>query len=183
MPWLIFLSLSNPFLGASTYIYEDSIHYSDDSNNREDQSCVQLSQCFCLCPLRTSSYRFRWAFCQLGKLRRCLSPRIRQALEELPDTLDETYERTLLDINEENWAYAHRLFQCIVVARRPLRVEELAEIFAFKSKPGGSLTFEGNWRPENPRDMVLSTCSSLIAVVNVDGWPMTQFSTRLSRNT
>ena len=115
-------------------------------------------------------------FCQLDSLRRCLSPRIRQALEELPETLDETYERTLLDIDDENWAYARRLFQCIVVACRPLRVEELAEFLAFKSETGGNLTFEGNWRPENPRDTVLSTCSSLIAIVNVDGSPVMQFS-------
>ena len=115
-------------------------------------------------------------FCQLDRLRRCLSPRIRQALDELPETLDETYERTLLDIDDENWAYAHRLFQCIVVARRPLRVEELAEFLAFKLDAGGNLTFEGNWRPENPRDTVLSTCSSLIAIVNVDGSPVIQFS-------
>ena len=115
-------------------------------------------------------------FCQLDRLRRCLSPRIRRTLNELPETLDETYERTLLDIDEENWAYAHRLFQCIVVARRPLRVEELAEFLALKSEAGGSLTFEGNWRPENPRDMVLSTCSSLVAVINVDGLPVVQFS-------
>ena len=115
-------------------------------------------------------------FCQLDRLRRCLSPRIQRALDELPDTLDETYERTLRDIDEENWAYAHRLFQCIVAARRPLRVEELAEFLAFKSETGGSLTFEGNWRPENPREMVLSTCSSLIAIVNVEGSPVIQFS-------
>jgi ankyrin repeat protein len=81
-----------------------------------------------------------------------------------------------MDIDDENWAYAHRLFQCIVVARRPLRVEELAEFLAFKSEAGGSLTFEGNWRPENPRELVLSTCSSLIAVVNVDDSPVIQFS-------
>ena len=115
-------------------------------------------------------------FCQLDRLRRCLSPRIRRALDELPDTLDETYERTLRDIDEENWAYAHRLFQCIVAARRPLRVEELAEFLAFKPETGGCLTFEGNWRPENPREMVLSTCSSLIAIVNVEGSPVIQFS-------
>ena len=120
--------------------------------------------------------RFRWVFCQLDRLRRCLPPRIRQALEELPETLDETYERTLLDIDKDSWAYAHRLFQCIVVARRPLRVEELAEFLAFKSGEGGSLTFEENWRPEDPRDTVLSTCSSLIAIVNMDGSPVIQFS-------
>ena len=115
-------------------------------------------------------------FCQLDRLRRCLSPRIRRALDELPETLDGTYERTLLDIDDDNWAYAHRLFQCIVVARRPLRVEELAEFLAFRSEAGGSLTFEGSWRPENPRDAVLSTCSSLITIVNVDGSSVMQFS-------
>ena len=115
-------------------------------------------------------------FCQLARLRRCLSPRIRRALDELPETLDETYERTLLDIDEENWAYAHRLFQCIVVARRPLLVEELAEFLAFKSETGGSLTFDGDWRPENARDTVLSTCSSLIAIASVEGSPVIQFS-------
>ena len=115
-------------------------------------------------------------FCQLDRLRRCLSPRIRRALDELPETLDETYERTLLDIDKENWEYAHRLFQCIVVAHRPLRVEELAEFLVFKSETGGSLTFQGNWQPENPREMVLSTCSSLVVVVNVDGSAVMQFS-------
>ncbi|KAI9461272.1 hypothetical protein BJY52DRAFT_1117315 [Lactarius psammicola] len=53
---------------------------------------------------------FRWVFCQLDKLRRCLPGRIRRALDELPSTLGVTYKRTLLDINEENWAYAYRLF-------------------------------------------------------------------------
>ena len=115
-------------------------------------------------------------FCQLDRLRRCLSPRIRQALNELPETLDETYERTLLDIGEENWAYAHRLFQCIVVALRPLRVEELAEFLAFKSDTGGGLTFQRDWRPKNPRDTVLSTCSSLISIVNVGSSAVMQFS-------
>lgn len=120
--------------------------------------------------------RFRWVFCQLDKLRHCLSPRIRQALDELPETLDETYERTLLDIDKDNWAYAHRPFQCMVVARRPLHVEELAEFLAFESGDGGSLTFQEDWRPEDPRDMVLATCSSLIAIVNIDGSPVMQFS-------
>ena len=120
--------------------------------------------------------RFRWAFCQLERLRHCLRPRIRQALDELPETLDETYERTLLDIGRDNWEYAHRLFQCIIVACRPLGVEELAEFLAFESGEGGRLTFQEDWRPEDPRDTVLSTCSSLITVVNVEGSTVIQFS-------
>jgi ankyrin repeat protein len=62
-----------------------------------------------------------------------------------------------------------------VVARRPLRVEELAEFLAFKAEKEG-LTFEGSWRPEDSRDMVLSTCSSLVTVIIVDGSPVMQFS-------
>jgi len=113
-------------------------------------------------------------FCQLDRLRRCPPSDIRQALDKLPETLDETYERTLLDIDDENWVYARRLFQCILVARRPLHVEELADCLVFK--PEGDFKFERNRKPEDPRDRVLSTCSSLIAVVNVDGSPVMEFS-------
>jgi Ankyrin repeats (3 copies) len=115
-------------------------------------------------------------FCQLDRLRRCIVSRIRHALDELPETLDETYERTLLDIDKENWAYAHRLFQCLVVALRPLRVEELAEFLAFEFEDGRSPIFQADCRPEDPRDAVLSTCSSLIAVVDDDGSAVVQFS-------
>ena len=66
-------------------------------------------------------------FCQLVYLRRCIPGRIQRALDELPKTLDETYARTLEEIDEQNWEYAHRLFQCVAAASRPLRVDELAE--------------------------------------------------------
>jgi hypothetical protein len=115
-------------------------------------------------------------FCQLDTLRRCLPGRIRRALDELPDTLDATYERTLLDIDEQNWEYAHRLFQCITVASRSLRVKELAEFLAFDFDEGDDPRFDPGWRPDDPNDAVLSTCSSLIAVVNVGDTTVVQFS-------
>jgi Ankyrin repeats (3 copies) len=112
----------------------------------------------------------------LDKLRRCISSRIRRALDELPETLDETYERALLDIDKENWAYAHRLFQCLVVSLRPLRVEELAEFLAFEFEDGASPIYQADCRPDDPRDAVLSTCSSLISIVGDDGSAVVQFS-------
>jgi len=113
----------------------------------------------------------------LDRLRRCIVSRIRHALDELPETLDETYERTLLDIDKENWTYAYRLFQCLVVAVRPLRVEELAEFLAFEFEEGGTAIFQADCRPSDPRDAVLSTCSSLIAVVDNAFFPtIVQFS-------
>ena len=109
-------------------------------------------------------------------MRRCLPGHIRRTLDELPGTLDATYERTLLDIDEQNWEYAHRLFQCITVASRPLRVEELAEFLAFDFDEGANPRFEADWRPEDPEDAVLSICSSLITVLNEGNATVVQFS-------
>ena len=115
-------------------------------------------------------------FCQLAHLRHCLRGRIRRALDDLPDTLDETYARTLEGIGGQNWECAHRLFQCVAVASRPLRVEELAEFLAFDFEEGSTPSFLTEWRPEDPAHAVLSTCTSLLAVVTVDEFPVIQFA-------
>src|SRR5487761_1339117 len=122
------------------------------------------------------SYRFRWAYCQVVYLRGCHPGRIRHALAELPDTLDETYERTLREISRVHWEHAHRLFQCVAVASRPLRVEELAEFLAFDFNVGPILKFREDWRLEDPVDAVLSTCSTLLSIVNVEEIRVVQFS-------
>jgi hypothetical protein len=101
---------------------------------------------------------------------------IPSALNELPATLDETYERALQGIPKEKWQHAHRLFQCLVAAVRPLRVVELSEIFAIDFGQGASPNFMEGWRPENPEEAILSTCSSLIAVVEEKGSKIVQFS-------
>ena len=97
-------------------------------------------------------------------------------MDDLPDTLDETYARTLEDIGAQNWECAHRLFQCVAVASRPLRVKELAEFLAFDFEEGSIPTFLAEWRPDDPAHAVFSTCSSLLAVVDVDGSPVIQFA-------
>jgi len=114
--------------------------------------------------------------CQLQYLRHCLRQRIRRALDELPDTLDETYDRTLEEIGKQNWEYAHRLFQCVAAASRPLRVEELAEFLAFDFDTDSTPTLREDWREEDPAHAVRSTCSSLLAIVDVDGSSVIQFS-------
>lgn len=48
----------------------------------------------------------------------------------MPESLDETYERVLREIKKPNRDHARHLLQCLVVAIRPLRVEELAEVLA-----------------------------------------------------
>jgi len=69
-------------------------------------------------------------FCQLEVLRHCFPPSVRRVLEELPESLDETYERILKEIRKPNQKHTHRLLQCLVVAVRPLRIAELAEVLA-----------------------------------------------------
>ena len=127
----------------------------------------------------TAQSRFRWVFCQLEALRYCFPPSVRQLLEELPETLDETYERILRDINKANRAHAHRLLQCLTAAVRPLRVAELAEVLAVDfgmAGRGGTSKLNTDWRWENQQQAVLSTCSSLISVVDEEGSQFVQFS-------
>jgi ankyrin repeat protein len=109
-------------------------------------------------------------------LRDCFPPDIRRALEELPISLDETYNRTLLGIGSAKREYAYRLFQCLAVSVRPLHVEELAEVLAIRPDGGEDSEYHSDWRPEDARQAVLSACSSLIMIVNVNGPPVVQFS-------
>ena len=106
-------------------------------------------------------------YCQVVYICGCIPARIQHALAELPETLDETYQRTLREINKADWEYAHHLFQFVAVASRPLRVEELAELLAFDFKAEPIPKFNEDWRLEDPADAVLSTCSSFLAVVNL----------------
>src|SRR5579863_7321384 len=101
---------------------------------------------------------------------------IRKALNELPVSLDDTYERILQGIPKEKSDHACRLFQCMVAARRPLRVEELAEIFAIEFGPDTAPNFVAGWRPENPEEAVHSSCSTLIAIIDDEGAKIVQFS-------
>ena len=118
-------------------------------------------------------------FCQLDTLRYCFPPNLRQFLDALPETLDETYERMLRGIKKAQQDNAHRLLQCLAVAVRPLRVEELAEILAFDfqaSNSGGIPRLREDWREDDEEEAVLSTCSSLIAVVPSGCSRVVQFS-------
>ena len=100
-------------------------------------------------------------------------------LEELPETLDATYEQFLRDINKANRDHTHRLLQCLTVAVRPLCVAELAEVLAVDfeaSARGGTSKLNPDWRWEDQQQAVLSTCSGLISIVDKKGSQVVQFS-------
>jgi hypothetical protein len=94
----------------------------------------------------------------------------------LPATLDETYERALQGIDNEKREYAERFFQCLAVSVRPLRAEELAEAIVVNLNTKLAPTVDAGWRPPDPEEAVLRTCSSLITITEIEGSRIVQFS-------
>jgi ankyrin repeat protein len=115
--------------------------------------------------LRDKCRRYRWVYCQLDNLRRGFPASIRNALEQLPESLDEIYKHSLLRIDKARRKFARRLFECLAVAARPLRVEELADILEvpFDKAVSESNTLSG------AEEAVLFACSSLITIVDAAG--------------
>ncbi|KAI9446074.1 hypothetical protein H4582DRAFT_526080 [Lactarius indigo] len=119
---------------------------------------------------------FRWVFCQLEILRHCFPSSVVSILEQLPESLDETYERILREISRANREHAYRLLQCLTVAVRPLRVEELAEVLAVDFNAFLGPRLNADWRWEDNEEAVLSACSSLVTVVMDGDSRVVQFS-------
>ena len=111
-------------------------------------------------------------------LQQCLPQSLRQTLDELPESLDGTYERVMMEIMRANQSHAFRMLQCLTVAIRPLSVAELAEILAFdfSDAKGGIPKMNPSWRWEDHEQAVLSTCSSLVTLVPNRRSPIVQFS-------
>ena len=111
-------------------------------------------------------------------LRHRLAPSLRRQLNELPQSLDKTYERIIREIHSINQANARRLLHCLTVAKRALRVEELAEVLAFDPDAADKeiLTNRAKWRWEGQEQAMLSACSSLISIVDSEGSRVVQLS-------
>jgi hypothetical protein len=102
---------------------------------------------------------------------------VRRTLDELPESLDETYERILKEIKKPNRDHARRLLQCLVIAIRPLQVEELTEVLAVDfDNADGIPKLNPNWRWEDEEQALLTSCSSLIAIVESGKSRVVQFS-------
>ena len=116
-------------------------------------------------------------FCQLETLRHCLPPSVRRTLNELPVSLDETYERVLREIKRPNRDHACRVLQCLVVAIRPLEVKELAEVLAVDFDDAeGIPKLKPDWRWEDEEQALMTSCSSLIITVETEDSRVVQFS-------
>jgi hypothetical protein len=73
----------------------------------------------------------------------------------------------LLEIDEEKQVYSIRLFQCLAFSRRPLRVEELAEVLAIQF--GTAIPrLNTSLRPGDTDEAILSACSTLVTTIELD---------------
>ena len=91
--------------------------------------------------------------------------KLRQALDSLPKTLNETYERILCSIDLSFKDEALRILQWLTYAGRPLSLEEVAEILAFDVDKN-DITFNRENRLPEPKE-VLSICCGLVIGIDV----------------
>ncbi|KAK0739522.1 hypothetical protein B0T21DRAFT_382536 [Apiosordaria backusii] len=75
---------------------------------------------------------FRWVECQFTALESCpiSKTRLTSLLASLPRTLDDTYERMLLNIDEDSAEDARKVLTLLCTATRPLTIPELIEAIA-----------------------------------------------------
>ncbi|KAF4900929.1 Ankyrin repeat domain-containing protein 50 [Colletotrichum fructicola] len=77
---------------------------------------------------------FRYAACQIDDIVSCLGPEdIEHVLRSLPDTIQETYKRSIERIPPKYHAKAVRILQFLVNAHRPLQIAEAVDIVSVRS--------------------------------------------------
>lgn len=118
--------------------------------------------------LLTKCISFRWVECQFTSLENC--PRSEAHLEDLlnslPRSLDETYERMLLNIDEVSAEYARRTLTFLCCAKVPLTVAEVIEAMAVEF---GDIPRLNTKRRLHDQDDLHQVCPGLIEVdVNPD---------------
>ena len=81
------------------------------------------------------------------------------------------------EIKKPNRDHARRLLQCLVAAIRPLRVDELAEVLAVNFDDAeGIPKLNPYWRGEDEEQALMTSCSSLISIVEREDSRVVQFS-------
>ena len=77
------------------------------------------------------NFRFRWVALQLNELKECRTRTdLKRQLADLPEGLEETYDRILLGIKKKDQSYVKLFLQWLSFAVRPLTLMELAATVA-----------------------------------------------------
>ncbi|VUC23003.1 unnamed protein product [Clonostachys rosea] len=114
--------------------------------------------------LQKADGMFRWVSCQLDTLERCLDrTHVRRELQNLPRTLDATYEQILRRIDPSQLSTTKRLLQFLTYSERPLTLEEAVDLIAVD--PSSQPAFTREDRMPIPEE-IIQYCSSLVALTH-----------------
>ena len=106
--------------------------------------------------------RFRWVALQLNALKECRTKAdLKKQLANLPQGLDETYERILLGIKERDYGYVKTFLQWLCFSVRPLKLKELATTAAVDLSSENGPEYKSDYELQDNKD-VLKICSSFI---------------------
>ena len=107
-------------------------------------------------------FRFRWVALQLMELKKCRTQKaIREQLTNLPEGLDETYDRILLGIDKRDCGYSKIFLLWLCFAVRPLTLKELAATIIVDITAENGPQFEYGNELQDISD-VLKMCSSFV---------------------
>ena len=114
--------------------------------------------------------------CQLDALRHCAKlSELRNTLNSLPKTLDNTYERILLNLDELWRDDVCKVLQWLCFAQRSLTLNEMVDALAVAFVDGAK--FDPDERYPDPRD-ILSRCSSLVSLTEGGVLQLAHFSVK-----
>lgn len=115
--------------------------------------------------ISNSSHRFQYAYCQVQELKKLKStaPKyVKLTLDALPTTLDETYTRILLDIDEMYYQHAFTLLQWLTYAESPLTLGQLVEAAVIDPAEESSVDVDNRGGLED----ALNILSGLVAILD-----------------
>ncbi|KAG9647367.1 hypothetical protein KCU64_g10177, partial [Aureobasidium melanogenum] len=97
---------------------------------------------------------FRWVTCQLDTLEKCFDLKdLQNALDNLPDGLNETYSRVLARVDARNQEKAIAMLQLLVWAERELTLNELVDALAIR-QVGKRLQYDPRNKMPVPNEIV-----------------------------
>ncbi|KAF8503966.1 hypothetical protein JB92DRAFT_795411 [Gautieria morchelliformis] len=109
---------------------------------------------------------FRWVICQLDALQKCKTPAaLKKALTCLPKTLNETYDRILAAIDEDDKQGALSLLQWLAFSFDTLSMDQAVDVIATDPDAIDEPLFDLSRRLRDPRD-ILTICSSLVTITS-----------------
>ncbi|KAF8489946.1 ankyrin repeat-containing domain protein, partial [Gautieria morchelliformis] len=139
-----------------TRTLEDDVKFSMCS--AEEKEMVKTTLMYGACGM------FRWVVCQLDALWKCKTPgALKEALRRLPKTLNETYDRILTAIDEDDKQPALSLLQWLAFSFNTLSINQAVDVIATDPDATDEPLFDMSRRLQDPQD-ILTICSSLVTI-------------------